>query len=115
MPMHDLDVAARKLIVASQESGLNDKVGAMRTFVERVTFASADEIVSVLREIATEDWMAMPPWARNLAFRLACLQLPTDVAILREAAADLLSFGPDWDVYAYELQGQADRIEGGGG
>lgn len=111
MPVHDLDVAARKLIAASQEGDPNDKVGAMRTFVERVTFAPADEILSVLREIAAEDWMAMPPWARNLAFRLACLQRPTDVAILREAAADLLSFGPDWDVYAYELQSQADRIE----
>lgn len=111
MPVHDLDEAARKMIAASQEGDLNNRVGTMRTFVERVTFAPVDEILSVLREIAAEDWMAMPPWARNLAFRLVCLQRPNDVAILREAAADLLSFGPDWDVYAHELQGQADRLE----
>ncbi|MFE6806969.1 hypothetical protein ACFVEN_35750 [Streptomyces sp. NPDC057681] len=34
--------------------------------------------------------MAMPVWARNLAFRLACLQRPDDPELLREAAADLL-------------------------
>ncbi|GLY00662.1 hypothetical protein [Actinoplanes sp. NBRC 101535] len=111
MPIHELDLAARKLIAANQEDDRNDKVDAMRTFAERVTFASADEILSVLREIAAEDWIAMPPWARNLAFRLACLQRPTDVAILREAAADLLSFGPDWDAHAFELQSRADQIE----
>lgn len=103
-PVGNLNVAARNLTAASQEGDPKDKVYAMRTFVERVTFAPADEILAVLREIAAEDWMAMPPWARNLAFRLACLQCPADVAILREAAADLLSFGPDWDAYAYELQ-----------
>jgi hypothetical protein len=113
MPARDLNVAARNLIAANEAGDPNSKVYAMRTFVERVTFAPADEILAVLREIAAEDWMAMPPWARNLAFRLACLQRPTDVAILREAAADLLSFGPDWDAYAYELQNRADQIEGG--
>lgn len=37
------------------------------------------------------------PWARNLAYRLACLQRPDDPRLLREAAADLLCFGPDWE------------------
>lgn len=111
MSLRDLNVAARSLVEVSQEGDSNDKVDAARTFVERVTFAPAEEILAVLRGIAAEDWMAMPPWARNLAFRLACLQCPVDVALLREAAADLLSFGPDWDDYAYELQDRADRIE----
>ncbi|MET7663965.1 hypothetical protein ABZT45_38720 [Streptomyces sp. NPDC005356] len=59
-----------------------------------------------------ENWMAMPVWARNLAFRLACLQRPDDPELLREAAADLLSFGPDWDHFAEELKARATRLDG---
>ncbi|SFF94471.1 hypothetical protein SAMN05421541_13339 [Actinoplanes philippinensis] len=92
--------AARTLIAA----GTAD---AMRDFTERLTFAPADEILHMLRTLAAEDWIALPPWARNLAYRLACLQRPTDPDLLREAAADLLSFGPDWDSHAYELQERA--------
>ncbi|WP_202501874.1 hypothetical protein [Streptomyces sp. SID5785] len=54
--------------------------------------------------------MAMPVWARNLAFRLACLQRPDDAALLRGAAADPLSFGPNWDAHAEALKARADRL-----
>jgi hypothetical protein len=110
MALGNLDSAARHLIAPRRDGDLRGEADAMRAFVERVTFAPAEEILDVLREIAAEDWMAMPPWARNLAYRLVCLQRPADVAVLREAAADLLSFGPDWDAHAYELRDRADRI-----
>lgn len=66
-------------------------------YVEVVTFASADDIVAMLEVMLEEDWIGLPVWARNLAFRLACLQRPEDVELLRVAANDLHSFGPDWD------------------
>nr|WP_203600837.1 hypothetical protein [Streptomyces sp. SID9727] len=84
---------------------------ATRDFIEEVTFATAAEILAMLREILAEDWMALPPWARNLAYRLACLQRPDDPRLLREAAADLLCFGPDWDAFAEELKERAAELE----
>ncbi len=80
-------------------------------FVEVVTFASAEEIVSTLHTVLGEDWIGLPVWARNLAFRLACLQRPDDAALLREAAGDLLNVGPDWDGVAASLHEQAARLE----
>ena len=80
-------------------------------FIEVVTFASVEEIVSTLHTVLGEDWIGLPVWARNLAFRLACLQRPDDAALLREAAGDLLSFGPDWDDVAASLREQAARME----
>jgi hypothetical protein len=71
----------------------------------------AEDILSALREVLAEDWMAMPVRARNLAYRLACLQRPDDPALLREAAADLLSFGPDWDDVAEDLKARAGEME----
>ncbi|MFE4718552.1 MULTISPECIES: hypothetical protein [unclassified Streptomyces] len=68
--------------------------------------------IPALRGALAEDWMAMPVWARNLAFRLACLQRPDDPELLREAAADLLSFGPDWDDFAEDLKARATRLDG---
>ncbi|WP_199247056.1 hypothetical protein [[Phormidium] sp. ETS-05] len=53
----------------------------------------------------------MPVWARNLAFRLACLQAPQNHEIRRRAAADLRCFGPDWDDEAERLEREADRLE----
>ncbi|MFC9496163.1 hypothetical protein [Streptomyces sp. NPDC056982] len=50
--------------------------------------------------------------ARSLAFRLACLQRPDDPELLREATADLLSFGPDWDDFAEDLKARATRLDG---
>jgi hypothetical protein len=82
-------------------------------YVEVVTFASADEIVEMLKVMLQEDWMALPVWARNLAFRLACLQRPDDVELLRAAASDLHAFGPDWDVVAADLDRRADGLAAG--
>ncbi|MEU4679164.1 hypothetical protein [Micromonospora sp. NPDC023737] len=82
-------------------------------YVEVVTFAAADEIVAMLDVMLEEDWIGLPVWARNLAFRLACLQRPEDVELLRVAANDLHAFGPDWDGIAAELRRRADRLEAG--
>jgi hypothetical protein len=79
-------------------------------FVEVVTFASADEIVGMLKVMLEEDWIGLPVWARNLAFRLACLQRPEDVELLRVAASDLHAFGPDWDNIAEDLYHRAERL-----
>ncbi|MFC3893703.1 hypothetical protein ACFOWZ_19695 [Lentzea rhizosphaerae] len=69
------------------------------------------EILAALRDVRAADWMALPVWARNPAYRLACLQRPDDPELLREAAADLLSFGPDRDETAEELKPRATRLE----
>ncbi|MEV6366358.1 hypothetical protein AB0L86_05635 [Micromonospora musae] len=82
-------------------------------FVEVVTFASADEIVAMLEVMLEEDWMGLPVWARNLAFRLACLQRPEDAELLHWAANDLRAFGPDWNTIAVELHHRADQLEAG--
>lgn len=82
-------------------------------YVEVITFASADEIVAMLKVMFEEDWMGLPVWARNLAFRLACLQRPQDVDLLHAAASDLRSFGPDWDRIAEELHRRADSLDTG--
>jgi hypothetical protein len=82
-----------------------------RDFIEMITFAPPEDILKSLRVVLSEDWMSVPVWARNLAYRLACLQCPGDPQLLREAAADLLSFGPDWDEIAEELKGRAEQLE----
>ncbi|MEV1143905.1 hypothetical protein [Micromonospora sp. NPDC049799] len=89
----------------------SDRVAS--AYVEVVTFASADEIVAMLTVSLEEDWMGLPVWARNLAFRLACLQRPEDVDLLRTAASDLRAFGPDWDSIAADLGRRADNLEAG--
>ncbi|WCN81768.1 hypothetical protein [Micromonospora sp. LH3U1] len=91
--------------------GYSERVAS--AYVEVVTFASADEIVAMLEVMLEEDWLSLPVWARNLAFRLACLQRPEDVELLRVAASDLHAFGPDWDAIAAELHSRADRLEAG--
>ncbi len=82
-------------------------------FVEAVTFADPDELLAVLRQVIAENWMGLPPWARNLAYRMVCLQRPDDAELLREAAHDLLAFGPDWDEDAEELLRRADLLDPG--
>ncbi|MFJ6167337.1 hypothetical protein ACIQH6_19625 [Micromonospora orduensis] len=105
-----LDLA--RLLVAPTAEGRGASEGELQSeFVEELTFSSADEIVGMLRTMLEEDWMALPPWARNLAFRLACLQRPGDAELLRVAAADLRAFGPDWNDIAEELLREAERIE----
>ena len=82
-----------------------------QVFVESLTFAPATEIVDMLQQMFEEEWGALPVWARNLAFRLACLQRPGDPALLRSAAYDLLAFGPDWDDVAHDLEREAEKLE----
>ncbi|MFJ4902102.1 hypothetical protein [Streptomyces sp. NPDC088727] len=109
--MPDPTLAARSLSQAIDSAEGQQISEAGRDFIEKLTFATADEILTMLRELLAEDWMALPPWARNLAYRLACLQRPDDPGLLREAAADLLCFGPDWDVFAEDLKRRAAELE----
>jgi hypothetical protein len=106
-----LIMAARAVVLSAAAGDVRAANEAMRTFVERVTFATADDIRRMLRDVLADDWMALPPWARNLSYRLACLQEPGDLELLREAAADLYSFGPDWDEHAQRLRDMADGVE----
>lgn len=92
-------------------SGISDVV---RDFVEWVTFASADEIVEMLDGSLARDWMGLPVWARNLAFQMACLRRPDDGNLWSRAAADLYSFGPDWDAQA-EAMARRGAASGGPG
>ncbi|MFF3262112.1 hypothetical protein ACFYWO_23440 [Streptomyces sp. NPDC002932] len=109
--MPDPTLAARSLSQAIDRAESQQIGEAGRDFIEKLTFATADEILTMLRELLAEDWMALPPWARNLAYRLACLQRPDDPRLLREAAADLLCFGPDWDEFAEDLKRRAAELE----
>ncbi|MBL3669347.1 hypothetical protein JL475_25850 [Streptomyces sp. M2CJ-2] len=109
--MPDPTPAARSLSQGIDGADSRQVNEAAREFVEKLTFATADEILTMLRGVLAEDWTALPPWARNLAYRLACLQRPDDPQLLREAAADLLSFGPDWDAFAQDLKRRAAELE----
>ncbi|MDW4897615.1 MULTISPECIES: hypothetical protein [Streptomyces] len=83
-------------------------------FVEELTFADADAILSMLRELCPNlvDGR-LPVWIRNLAYRLVLLQRPDEPALLREAAQNLWLHGPDWDSIAAELTQQAEVLERG--
>ncbi|KOV95120.1 hypothetical protein ADK65_29990 [Streptomyces sp. NRRL B-1140] len=109
--MPDPTPAARSLSQAIDGGDSQQVNETTREFIEKLTFATADEILAMLEDVLTEDWMALPPWARNLAYRLACLQRPDDPQLLREAASDLLSFGPDWDTFAEDLKRRAAELE----
>jgi hypothetical protein len=107
--MPNLDSVTRA-ILAGEGSAI--PIGdAERTFIEAITFAGPEEILDALRQVLSDDWMGLPVWARNLAFRLACLQRPDDPALHREAAADLLCFGPDWDDQADAVFQRAEAME----
>ncbi|MEV6684009.1 hypothetical protein AB0N28_01485 [Streptomyces sp. NPDC051130] len=84
-------------------------------YVETIIYAGPDEILDMLRTLKAENFIGLPPWARNLAYRIACLQRPDDAALLREAAFDLIAFGPDWDEIAEDLQAKADLLDPPGG
>ncbi|MEU3404934.1 hypothetical protein ABZ766_13435 [Streptomyces sp. NPDC006670] len=81
-------------------------------FVEELTFADADTILSMLRELCPHlvDGL-LPVWIRNLAYRLVLLQKPDEPALLREAAQSLWLHGPDWDDIAAELTEKAEALE----
>lgn len=81
-------------------------------FVEELTFADADAILSMLRELCPNlvDGQ-LPVWIRNLAYRLVLLQRPDEPALLRESAQNLWLHGPDWDGIAAELTQRAEDLE----
>ncbi|WP_306325143.1 hypothetical protein [Streptomyces venezuelae] len=79
-------------------------------FIEDLTFADADAILAMLRELCPDLVDGnLPVWTRNLAYRLLLLQRPGDPALMREAAASLWLHGPDWDDIAADLERQADE------
>jgi hypothetical protein len=104
----ELGSSMRRLVASVGDEGVPD---AVRDFIEKITFAPPEEILPSLRGALSDDWMAVPIWARNLAYRLACLQQPDDPELLREAAADLLCFGPDWDSFAEVLKARSTQLE----
>jgi hypothetical protein len=80
-------------------------------FVEELTFADAQSILAMLRELspnAVEGYL--PVWVRNLSYRLVLLQRPDEPALMREAAQNLLLHGPDWDDIAADLMRRADAL-----
>jgi hypothetical protein len=83
-------------------------------FVEELTFADADSILAMLRELAPNVVDGhLPVWVRNLAYRLVLLQRPGEPVLLREAAENLWMHGPDWDEIAADLTRRADALETG--
>lgn len=112
--MSELAQSTRTLLVSVYENDAPKTPDSVRDFIEKITFADPGEIVSVLHDVLADDWMALPVCARNLAYRLACLQRPDDPDLLREAAADLLSFGPDWDDAAEDLKARAAVLTSSG-
>ncbi|MES4908576.1 MULTISPECIES: hypothetical protein [unclassified Streptomyces] len=83
-------------------------------FVEELTFADADSILAMLRELCPHVVDGyLPVWIRNLAYRLVLLQRPEEPALLREAAENLWMHGPDWDDIATVLAKRADALDAG--
>lgn len=87
----------------------------LSSFLEHLTFATPDEIVAMMEDQSPQlaDGQ-MSVWARNLAYRLACLQRPDEPALLRTAGMSLHLHGPDWDDIAEDLISRADALEQGG-
>ncbi|UFS96293.1 hypothetical protein [Nocardia huaxiensis] len=109
--MVGLSSATRAMVDTVNDSDSEQLSPTVRAFIEIVTFAGADEILSMIRAENERDWMGLPVWARNLSYRLACLQRPDDSNLIREAAGDLFSFGPDWDGVASQLVDRAEELE----
>ncbi|WP_188194194.1 hypothetical protein [Nonomuraea sp. SYSU D8015] len=83
-------------------------------FVEELTFADADSILAMLRELCPHVVDGhLPVWVRNLAYRLVLLQRPNEPALMRQAAENLWLHGPDWDHIAADLTKQANALEAG--
>lgn len=81
-------------------------------FVEELTFADADSILVMVRELSPHRVDGyLPVWIRNLAYRLVLLQRPDEAALMREAADSLYPHGPDWDDIAADLRRRADALE----
>ncbi|MGW1177979.1 hypothetical protein ACWD4P_30175 [Kitasatospora sp. NPDC002543] len=81
-------------------------------FIERLTFAGAEEILTMLRTLCPQLTDGrLPVRARNLAYRLLVLQRLDDPALMREAADSLSPHGPDWDDIAEDLKRRADALD----
>ncbi|HEY9372299.1 hypothetical protein [Streptomyces sp.] len=81
-------------------------------FVEELTFADAESILTMLRELCPNVCDGyLPVWIRNLAFRLVLLQRPNEPELMRAAAESLYLHGPDWDDIAADLDRRADALE----
>jgi hypothetical protein len=81
-------------------------------FVDELTFADADVILAMLRELCPNVVDGyLPVWIRNLAYRLVLLQRPDEPSLMREAADSLYMHGPDWDDIATDLRCQADALD----
>jgi hypothetical protein len=81
-------------------------------FVQELTFADADSILTMLHELSPHlvDGY-LPVWIRNLAYRLVLLQRPAEPVLMREAAESLYLNGPDWDDIAADLRRRAGALE----
>ncbi|MCP2259972.1 hypothetical protein LX15_003683 [Streptoalloteichus tenebrarius] len=109
--MSELLEAAKLLLPEAQdERSSSQQWSDEHRFIEILTFADPDEILAMLHYVIKVDYL-FPVWARNLAYRLACLQRPDDPDLLREAAIDLFNFGPDWNDISESLMAEADRID----
>ena len=104
------------VLITVVESMLNAQTESERSVaehrvIETLTFSNFQEIVSMLNNFLDENLLILPPWTRNLSYRLACFLAPNDSEIRRIAAADLLVVGPDWDDEAGRLFKEAEEIE----
>ncbi|MFI8447019.1 hypothetical protein [Streptomyces erythrochromogenes] len=82
------------------------------SFLEELTFADADAILAMLRELCPSLVDGhLPVRIRNLAYRLVLLQRPDEPELMREAAGSLYSHGPDWDDIAVDLERRADALD----
>ncbi|MFZ3474141.1 hypothetical protein ACODT3_05425 [Streptomyces sp. 4.24] len=82
------------------------------SFIEELTFADADAILAMLRELCPSLVDGhLPVRIRNLAYRLVLLQRPDEPELMREAAGSLYSHGPDWDDLAADLERRADALD----
>ncbi|MER6304363.1 hypothetical protein ABT247_33180 [Kitasatospora sp. NPDC001539] len=83
-------------------------------FGEELTFADADAILSMWRELCPNLVDSrLPVWIRILAYRPVLLQRPDEPALLREAAQNPWLHGPDRDDSAGELAQRAGELEVG--
>ncbi|WP_369377372.1 hypothetical protein [Streptomyces sp. cg36] len=83
-------------------------------FVEELTFADAEDILSMLRELSPHVVDGQPPvWVQNLAYRLIVLQRPSEPTLICEAALNLWFHGPGWDGIAADLERRADALGAG--
>lgn len=53
----------------------------------------------------------VPVWVRMLAYRLAYLQKPHDILLLKRMILGLWRYGPDWDDEARKLESELKNIE----